>query len=333
LNQDYEKRIKPKMKADLDSGKPSFIHEAFSSNSAVLSKFTFFPFELASYANSPERLNEVQKFIDRENTEGKRTIFYFAHDNDHPISEFLSGNPIVFRNSMSRNFEYVDEFIIPTRVDNFRESARNVAALGWEPIPKVSFMGWAVVARPITDKKVVKGLVPANGLIASMVFPTPPSIGTVLRKKAIELIESDLRINSNFMIHDRYFHHYTEGFQKNNLQDYVKSMRDTHYVLTIRGCGNYSIRLFETLAIGRIPIMVDTNQFLPFEDDISWKDIGVWVPFENFKSISEYIYSFHSNLDQESFDQHTSKILKIYEDHLTRPAVIRKIERILERLM
>ena len=321
------------MKADLDLDRPSFIHEAFSLNSVMLSKFAFFPYELASYAYTPERLDEVQKFIDQANSGGKRAILFFAHDNDHPISEFLSGSPIVFRYSMSRNFEYVDEFIIPTWVGNFRESARNIAALGWESIPKVSFMGWAVVAKPITDKNLVKGLVPANGLISSMVFPTPPSIGTVLRKKAIELIESDLRINSNFVIHDRYFHHYTEEFQKNNLQGYVKSMCDTHYVLTIRGCGNYSIRLFETLAIGRIPIMVDTNQFLPFEDEISWKDIGVWVPFENFKSISEYIYSFHSNLDQESFDQHTSHILKIYEDYLTRPAVIRQIERILERLM
>jgi len=321
------------MKADLDLNKPSFIYEAFSSDSEMLGKFAFFPFELASFAHTPQRLGEVQKFIDRAASEGKRTVLNFFHDNDHPISEFLSGNPIVFRYSMSKNFVYLDEFIIPTLVENFRDSARQVPTLEWDLIPKVSFMGWAVVAKPITDKKIVKGLAPASGLISSLVFPTPPSIGTVLRKKAIELIESDLRIESNFMIHDRYFHHYTEDFQKNNLQDYVKSMSDTHYVLTIRGCGNYSIRLFETLAIGRIPIMVDTNQFLPFEDEIPWKEISVWVPFDNFKSISEYICAFHSNLDGRLFVELTSKIEEIYEEYLSRPAVIRQIQKILKRYM
>jgi hypothetical protein len=161
------------------------------------------------------------------------------------------------------------------------------------------------------------------------VFPTPTSIGTLLRKKAMEFIENDARINSNFTIFDRYFHHQSEEFQNQNLQHYLKSMSDTQYILTIRGCGNYSIRQFETMAANRIPVMVDTNQYLPFEDIIPWKEIGVWVPFPDFNSISDFIYNFHEKLNQKSFDELTREIENIYENYLSRPSVVKQIRQIL----
>ena len=40
-----------------------------------------------------------------------------------------------------------------------------------------------------------------------------------------------------------------------------------------RGRGNYSIRFYETLRAGRIPVMVDSDQVFPCEDLIDWDDI------------------------------------------------------------
>ncbi len=321
------------MNFDLDKNEPGFLYRTFNSNQKLNSKFSFFPFELAEYAHTPELLANVQKYIDNANEVGKQTVLYFSHDNDHPISEFLTGNPIVFRHSMSKNFEYLNEYIIPSKINVLRKSVMEISGLNWRSVPKVSFMGWARIAKPIMDKTVVKGITPAYGLISTLVFPTPPSIGTVLRKRAIEIIEKDENIESNFKIFDRYFPHYSEEFKKSNSANYINSLRDTHYVLTIRGCGNFSIRLFETLAAARIPIMVDTNQYLPFEDEIPWKEIGVWVPFDKFDSMAEYIHNFHDAINESSFDRLSIQNEQIYDKYLSREAVIRQIEGILTRLM
>ena len=111
----------------------------------------------------------------------------------------------------------------------------------------------------------------------------------------------------------------------------MESIRDTHYVLTIRGSGNYSIRLFETLAAGRIPVMIDSNQHLPFEDLVPWKEIGVWVPFEKFEQIGDYIFEFHENNGDHGFLTTTSRASQIFEKFLSRDATLVQIEKILER--
>lgn len=314
-----------------DQRKRTFLYKAFHSNKVLNSKFSFFPFELSSFAETPALLEEVQSFIDQAHCQGKQTVFYFSHDNDHPISEFLHGDPFVFRNSMSKNFEYINEYNIPSHVDNFRQSVIALNKLEWNLVPRVSFMGWATVAKPITDKLRGHGLSKTKGLISPAVFPTPTSIGTVLRKKAIEIIEGDERIESSFTIFDRFFPHYPEEFKMANRQQYLDSMCNTHYVLTIRGCGNYSMRHFETLAAGRIPVLVDTNQHLPFESEIAWKDSGVWIPFEDFNSISDLIFDFHSNLDKNRFNELTFHNEDIYQKFVTREGVIRQIQKILMR--
>ena len=40
----------------------------------------------------------------------------------------------------------------------------------------------------------------------------------------------------------------------------------------MRGGGNFSKRFYETLAMGRIPALVDTDCLLPFESTMTWKD-------------------------------------------------------------
>jgi len=319
--------------SDLGQRKKGFLFKAFHSDRDLNSKFAFFPFELASFAETPALLQEVQHFIDQANSHGKKTVLYFSHDNDHPISEFLEGDPFVFRHSMSKNFKYINEYNIPSRVDNFRESVKDLKKLEWNSIPTVSFMGWATVAKPVTDKGVAERQGQTAGLISPAVFPTPTSIGTVLRKKALEIIEKDKRVDSNFTIFSRFFPHYPEDFKIRNKQNYLDSMCNTHYVLTIRGCGNYSIRHFETLAAGRIPVMVDTNQYLPFDSEIAWKETGVWVPFEDFNSIADQIYSFHSSLDNKSFDELAFRNEDIFEKFITREGVVRQIQKILMRFV
>lgn len=317
--------------------KTNFIHRKFANYAKFSSSIAFFPYEVSRYSVSPERLQDIQDFIDLQGENSKRTVLLLAHDYDRPMAKWLKGNPIVFRYSMSKIFDYRDEYIIPPKVDSFREAFDFRNVLPWSSTPKISFMGWSAFVcwsenlenekQEVLQKLKLKSSVKASPLI----FPTPFNIGVILRKRAMDIIQSDPRIECNFSVNDRYFYQHDQPTQNDKREKYMESIRDTHYVLTIRGSGNYSIRLFETLAAGRIPVMIDSNQHLPFEDLVPWKELGVWVPFEKFEQIGDYIFEFHENNGDREFITATSRASQIFEKFLSRDATLVQIEKILER--
>jgi hypothetical protein len=317
--------------------KTNFIYRKFAKYEKFTSNIAFFPYEVSRYSVSPERLQEIQDFIDLQSKIGRRTVLLLAHDYDRPMSKWLNGNPIVFRYSMSKVFDYVDEYIIPPKVDSFRETFNFVNVLPWNSTPRITFMGWSAFVywsenleneqQEVLQKLKLKSSVKASPLI----FPTPFNTGVILRKRAMDIIQNDPRIDCNFVINDRYFYQHDQSTQTNKRDEYLESIRDTHYVLTIRGSGNYSIRLFETFAAGRIPVMIDSKQHLPFEDLIPWKEIGVWVPFEEFERISDYICEFHNKIGESGFLAATQRLSQTFEEFLSRDATLVQIEKILER--
>lgn len=317
--------------------KTNFIHRKFANYAKFSSSIAFFPYEVSRYSVSPERLQDIQDFIDLQGENSKRTVLLLAHDYDRPMAKWLKGNPIVFRYSMSKVFDYRDEYIIPPKVDSFREAFDFRNVLPWSSTPKITFMGWSAFVgwsenleneqQPAFQELKLK-----NGVKdPTLIFPTPINIGVILRKQAMEIIQNDSRIECNFIVNDRYFYQHGQPTQNDKREKYMESIRDTHYVLTIRGSGNYSIRLFETLAAGRIPVMIDSNQHLPFEDLVPWKELGVWVPFEKFEQVGDYIFEFHENNGDRGFITATSRASQIFEKFLSRDATLVQIEKILER--
>ena len=51
---------------------------------------------------------------------------------------------------------------------------------------------------------------------------------------------------------------------------YWNNMLLSPFTLCIRGNGNFSVRLYETLAMGRIPVIIDTDCVFPLESQIQW---------------------------------------------------------------
>jgi hypothetical protein len=272
----------------------------------------------------------VQSFIDQEAENGKRTILLFGHDSDYPISEFLQGSPIVFRYSMSKRFMYEDEYSIPFGVRKFRETVQQVNVLPWSIRPKVSFMGWVTPLNPKLFFHPVDGAVEANRLESPEVFKISANFGLFLRKKALDFLTDDQRIETEFKVNSSFFLAHDREVQEKKYQEYLSLMRETHYVLAIRHWGNYSIRLFETLAADRIPIMVDTNQYLPFEDKINWKELGVWIPLDKFNSISDLVVDYHNAGGATGFQERIERISYVYNKYLSQDASLRIIESIIE---
>lgn len=77
----------------------------------------------------------------------------------------------------------------------------------------------------------------------------------------------------NFIIREHFW-----GGKPNDpdlINDYINNIANSHFTLCNRGEGNFSIRFYQVLSAGRIPVFIDTDMKLPFENEINWKDISV----------------------------------------------------------
>lgn len=99
--------------------------------------------------------------------------------------------------------------------------------------------------------------------------------------------------------------------------EYYENIKNADYVLCVRGTGNFSVRLYETLMMGRIPIFVDTDCLLPFEDHIDWKSHVVWVDWKDRHHIVDKVSYFHNALTDEDFKVLQLKNRKLWKETLS----------------
>ena len=53
--------------------------------------------------------------------------------------------------------------------------------------------------------------------------------------------------------------------------------------------------------MGKIPVFVNTDCLLPFEEPINWKKHVVWVDWEDRKNIAQRVADFHANVSVDEF--------------------------------
>jgi hypothetical protein len=115
--------------------------------------------------------------------------------------------------------------------------------------------------------------------------------------------------------------------------DFVRNVLNTDYTVCMRGGGNFSIRLYETLALGRIPVFIDTDCLLPFADKIPYREIFPWVDVKDLPRAADIVADFHQALSDQDF-QDLQKICRhLWVEHFTPNGFHRDLQaKILEML-
>lgn len=65
------------------------------------------------------------------------------------------------------------------------------------------------------------------------------------------------------------------------VNDFLENIRTSHFTVCNRGAGNFSMRFYQTLACGRIPVLVNTDMEFPFTNEIDWSSIIVVADTES----------------------------------------------------
>ena len=137
-------------------------------------------------------------------------------------------------------------------------------------------------------------------LLRTQYVPDPVLPSLLQRKRILHQLEKIDGIDTNFNIRDS-FAVGTVGGNKVARSEYINNIFNSDYTFCYRGAANYSLRFYESLCLGRIPLFVNTDCMLPFADKVSWKDVCLWVEEKNIKHIGDAILDFHHSITASEF--------------------------------
>jgi hypothetical protein len=145
-------------------------------------------------------------------------------------------------------------------------------------------------------------------------------LSTQLRWQVLHQLEKVPTLQTNFIKRKKYkAGARTSAEIKTSRREFWNNMLESDYVICVRGTGNFSARLYETLAMGRIPIFIDTDCILPYEKDIDWKQLCVWVDVNELELLPQKVLDFHKRLSEDDFIEHQKRCRAIWQERLSFP--------------
>ncbi|MEM6685443.1 MAG: exostosin family protein [Bacteroidota bacterium] len=139
-----------------------------------------------------------------------------------------------------------------------------------------------------------------------------------MRYRYLKRLEKHKDIKTNIIYRQRY----RAGVRKNRSIDkttyeFYENINDSDYIFNLRGAGNFSVRFYQTLALGRIPVLIDTDCLLPLEGIIDWTQHCIRIPQGKEHEMEKRLLNFHKNLTQERFEEIQKANRKLWEEYLT----------------
>ena len=261
----------------------------------------FLPLTLNYYANN-KKLDVVDDLAARAKNYHKTTFVWVDGDHraryDHPNCVFLK-----YFGYQSESRE--NEFIIPAElnldlVHVFLDGKLEIKEK--DEKPSIGFDG--IATYPLLKLVMTIGKNILQKLkydIFRSPFEGDPIIPFLLiRKRILDQLQFTDNITANFTIRNS-FAPGTLGAQETARLEFINNILKNDYTLCYRGAANYSLRFYETLCLGRIPLFINTDCKLPFEDQVDWRDICIWVEESELPEIDDIILDFHHSVTKSQF--------------------------------
>jgi hypothetical protein len=253
--------------------------------------------------------------------EGLATLVLLNDDSSEPL-ELPEVHTVVLRWSLLASRRRPNEHALP----------------GWSREPLVHARAGLFTPRPWRDRPVVgfRGAVAEESPAAIVrgrfeaVRAGTWNVGWMWRRRTLDTLARAPGLTLNVETFPAYFAGAPADQRGRVYDEYVEHLLASDYVLCVRGAGNFSHRLYETLAVGRIPVILDTNLALPLADEVDWHTLGVWVPVRELDSIGDRIRAFHAGVrGDEAFAAAQERCLRTYREVLAPFPFTQRLPRLL----
>lgn len=254
-----------------------------------------------------QRFQELEALAARCN---KRIIAVYIRDNAKPLP---AEHAIVFRTSLTASGRQRNEFAFPA---NGRPLLTNGQAfpefLPWQKKPAVSFRGQAApeqLPRNEAWRNYFNLLAQQWGWKKR--FPIQYNFGYLHRRNALHYLQQSSNIVLDYQLTQT-----SDIFSENSRMAYARNLLQHPYALCVSGHGNYSFRLYETMAAARIPLFVNTDCVLPLEEKIDYRNLFVWVEADQLHQIVPTLMAYHFTYQDNAFMQQQQQIQNTWLEYL-----------------
>ena len=228
-------------------------------------------------------------FIKNSDIYSKKVLVFWITDKDEPIK---LDNFIIFRTSLNKSEKTFNEYSLPWCTPyNWDSNYYSIENKSLENIytdtPSIGFCGQVNMDH----------------------------FSGILRSNVIETLSKQKSIKTSFIKRNMFIRSYSTDVQ---LQyrgvDFIDNLKSNIFSLAVRGGGNWSLRFFEIMAYGRIPVLFDTDCVLPFENLIDWDNII--IKSSDINTLCSKMIDWHSK-GEDFIKQKQNNCRKIWEDHLS----------------
>lgn len=259
---------------------------------------------------------KVEMIIEEAKRAKKQIIIDGSGDIERPISVAHS---IVLRTGQYRYSKQPNEITASYPAEDLLESYAGGMLQVREKSekPSVGFVGWAKVPFKTLLKLWVKELPISLAALVSKERGAEHK-GILFRKKALVALAKNKRIEPHFIVRATYSGHVKtmQGGVADNRREFVDNFLGSDYALCVKGDGNVSVRFYEALSLGRIPLFLDTACVLPLEDIINYRDFCVFINWRDIERIGDILADFHAKLSPEQFEDMQHKAREAFTSYL-----------------
>ena len=270
--------------------------------------YIFLPHDYMAVRGNEEYISELKRFL--EDT-GKKVMLFAYADHNEPLD---FDRAVILRPTVYKSLKKDNEIIIPAFIDDLasqhafesRGKDNEKPVIGFAGMVKLSTL-WLEIKFQI---KILMARFSSSDLSRLQ--------GLFYRRKAVKILRQSSLVETNFIIRDSY------SASKATISDdpevirreYIQNLKDCDLGLTIRGNGNYSLRFFELLALGKTPLFLDTDCALPLEDSIEYDSFIVRVDHKDVNKLPEKVSEFWSNISEADYKEMQRKGRETFEQKL-----------------
>ncbi len=145
----------------------------------------------------------------------------------------------------------------------------------------------------------------------------PLQSASYTRSKILTTLQESKLVACNFVLEKKYRGGVLSAADKEaSAKRYFENMQQSLYIICYRGTGNFSVRFYETLAAGRIPVIIRSNDLLPFQGMIDWEQFPM-VPENRIYEADKIIAAHYAAHSADELAQLQLNARSLYENHFS----------------
>lgn len=203
----------------------------------------------------------------------------------------------------------------------------------WEPIAykgeiKLGFCGQATrnPLKLLKDWYTIENLRLKRKKNKSIFLHIPRFLPAFERGLLLRNLEKSKKIKTDFLLRTHYRGGATTFEEKGKVErEFYENIYSNLFTICLRGMGNYSVRFYQTLAMGRIPVLIDTDSNLPFSDRIAYDDFIVKIPFQDRFNAEQYLIEFLKNKTEVDIAKIQKKCREVWREYFNTEAMLRNL--------